>query len=171
LALADRIIVGVSGAEAGIRGFLDAYDPKSGKRVWRTYTVPAPGEPGADSWGGESWKNGGGSSWLAGSDRPAPRPGYPGTRALGLVYWGTGNPGPDWNGDVRPGDNLYTCSLLAINPSDGRIKWHFQFTPHDVHDWDSNEIPILFDANIGGRSRKLVAMANRNAFYYVLDRE
>ena len=161
LALADRIIVGVSGAEAGIRGFLDAYDPKTGKRVWRTYTVPGPGEPGFETWGGDSWKNGGGSSWLTGSYDPA----------LNLVYWGTGNPGPDWNGDVRPGDNLYTCSLLALSPVDGKIKWHFQFTPHDVHDWDSNEIPILFDATVNGRARRLVAMANRNAFYYVLDRE
>jgi alcohol dehydrogenase (cytochrome c) len=161
LALDGRIVIGVSGAEAGIRGFLDAYDPKTGRRVWRTFTVPAPGEPGADTWGGESWKTGGGSAWLTGSYDPA----------LNLVYWGTGNPGPDWNGDARPGDNLYTCSLIALNAADGRIKWHFQFTPHDTHDWDSNEIPVLFDAVVNGRARKLVAMANRNAFYYVLDRE
>ena len=161
LALDGRILIGVSGAEAGIRGLLDAYDPKTGRRVWRTFTVPAPGEPGADTWGGESWKTGGGSAWLTGSYDPA----------LNLVYWGTGNPGPDWNGDARPGDNLYTCSLIALDATDGRIKWHFQFTPHDTHDWDSNEIPVLFDAVVSGRARKLVAMANRNAFYYVLDRE
>ena len=161
LALDGRILIGVSGAEAGIRGFLDAYDPKTGRRVWRTFTVPAPGEPGADTWGGESWKTGGGSAWLTGSYDPA----------LNLVYWGTGNPGPDWNGDARPGDNLYTCSLIALDATDGRIKLHFQFTPHDTHDWDSNEIPVLFDAVVNGRARKLVAMANRNAFYYVLDRE
>jgi alcohol dehydrogenase (cytochrome c) len=161
LALDGRILIGVSGAEAGIRGFLDAYDPRTGRRVWRTFTVPAPGEPGADTWGGESWKTGGGSAWLTGSYDPA----------LNLVYWGTGNPGPDWNGDARPGDNLYTCSLIALSATDGRIKWHFQFTPHDTHDWDSNEIPVLFDAVVNGRARKLVAMANRNAFYYVLDRE
>jgi len=161
LALDGRILIGVSGAEAGIRGFLDAYDPRTGRRVWRTFTVPAPGEPGADTWGGESWKTGGGSAWLTGSYDPA----------LNLVYWGTGNPGPDWNGDARPGDNLYTCSLIALNATDGKIKWHFQFTPHDTHDWDSNEIPVLFDAVVNGRARKLVAMANRNAFYYVLDRE
>jgi len=160
LALEGRIIVGVSGAEAGIRGFLDAYDPKTGKRVWRAHTIPAPGEPGSDTWSGDAWKTGGGSAWLTGSYDPA----------LNLLYWGTGNPGPDWNGDLRPGDNLYTCSLIAINPADGTIKWHFQFTPHDIHDWDSNEIPVLFDAAIDGRPRKLVAMANRNAFYYVLDR-
>ncbi len=161
LALDGRIIIGVSGAEAGIRGFLDAYDPKSGRRVWRTHTIPAAGEPGAETWGGDSWQTGGGSAWLTGSYDPA----------LNLVYWGTGNPGPDWNGDARPGDNLYTCSLIALNATDGKIKWHFQFTPHDTHDWDSNEIPVLFDATINGRARKLVAMANRNAFYYVLDRE
>jgi alcohol dehydrogenase (cytochrome c) len=161
LALDGRILVGVSGAEAGIRGFLDAYDPKTGTRVWRTHTIPAPGEPGSETWSGDSWKNGGGSAWLTGSFDPE----------LNLVYWGTGNPGPDWNGDLRPGDNLYTCSLIALNPADGKTKWHFQFTPHDIHDWDSNEIPVLFDATINGRPRKLVAMANRNAFYYVLDRE
>jgi alcohol dehydrogenase (cytochrome c) len=161
LALDGRILIGVSGAEAGIRGFLDAYDSRTGRRVWRSFTVPAPGEPGADTWGGESWKTGGGSAWLTGSYDPV----------LNLVYWGTGNPGPDWNGDARPGDNLYTCSLIALNATDGRIKWHFQFTPHDTHDWDSNEIPVLFDGVVNGRARKLVAMANRNAFYYVLDRE
>ena len=161
LALNGKILIGVSGAEAGIRGFLDAYDAATGKRLWRSYTVPAPGEAGSETWGGDSWKTGGGSAWLTGSYDPA----------LNLVYWGTGNPGPDWNGDARPGDNLYTCSLIAVNATDGKIKWHFQFTPHDVHDWDSNEIPVLFDAAIDGRPRKLVAMANRNAFYYVLDRE
>jgi len=161
LALDGKIVIGVSGAEAGIRGFLDAYDAKTGRRLWRSFTIPAPGEPGSETWQGDAWKTGGGSAWLTGSYDPE----------LNLLYWGTGNPGPDWNGDVRPGDNLYTCSLVALNPSDGRIKWHFQFTPHDVHDWDSNEIPVLFDAAINGRPRKLVAMANRNAFYYVLDRE
>jgi alcohol dehydrogenase (cytochrome c) len=90
---------------------------------------------------------------------------------LNLLYWGIGNPGPDWNGDVRPGDNLFTCSLLAIDAASGKIKWHFQFTPHDTHDWDANEIPVLLDAEVNGRARKLVVMANRNAFYYVLDRE
>ncbi len=88
-----------------------------------------------------------------------------------LIYWGTGNPGPDWNGDVRPGDNLYTCSLLAVDATTGKLRWHFQFTPHDTHDWDATEIPVLFDAEVRGRPRKLVAMANRNAFYYLLDRE
>ena len=110
LAVKDMIIVGISGAEAGIRGFLDAYDARTGERRWRLYTIPAPGEPGADSWGGDSWKTGGGSTWVTGSYDPA----------LGLIYWGVGNPGPDWNGDSRPGDNLYTCSLLAIDAEIGR---------------------------------------------------
>ena len=108
----------------------------------------------------DSWKTGGGSTWLTGSYDPE----------LNLLYWGTGNPGPDWNGDNRPGDNLYTCSVLALDPDDGTMKWHFQFTPHDMHDWDANETMVLFDAPVNGRARKLVAQANRNGFYYVLDR-
>ena len=161
LALNGKVIVGVSGAEAGIRGFIDAYDAKTGKLAWRTYTIPGPGEKGAETWGGESWAIGGSSTWLTGSFDPA----------LNTLYWTTGNPGPDYDGDVRPGDNLYTCSVLALDPDTGRIKWHFQFTPHDVHDWDSNQIPVLFDDTINGRARKLLAVANRNAFYYVIDRE
>ncbi len=163
LAVDGKIIVGISGGEAGIRGFLDAYDAKTGKLLWRRFTIPAPGEPGHETWQGgknEVWKMGGGATWLTGSYDPE----------LNLLYWGTGNPGPDWNGDVRPGDNLYTCSLLAIDAATGKIKWHFQYTPHDTHDWDSNEIPVLLDAEVNGRARKLVVMANRNAFYYVLDR-
>ena len=160
LAIDGKIIVGVSGAEAGIRGFVDAYDAKTGKRVWRRHTIPGPGEPGFNTWGGDSWKTGGGSTWLTGSYDPE----------LKTLYWVTGNPGPDWNGDDRPGDNLYTCSILALNPDDGSIKWHFQFTPHDTHDWDAVQNVVLFDAQVGGRMRKLVAQANRNGFYYVLDR-
>ncbi len=160
LAIDGKIIVGVSGAEAGIRGFVDAYDAKTGKRVWRRHTIPAPGEPNFNSWGGDSWKTGGGSTWLTGSYDPE----------LKTLYWTTGNPGPDWNGDNRPGDNLYTCALLALNPDDGSIKWHFQFTPHDTHDWDAVQNVILFDSQVNGRPRKLVAQANRNGFYYVLDR-
>jgi len=160
LAVDGKLLIGVSGAETGIRGFIDAYDAKTGKRLWRTWTVPAKGEPGAESWGGDSALHGGGSTWVTGSYDPD----------LNLVYWGTGNPAPDWNDDTRPGDNLYTCSLLALDPATGKIKWHFQFTPHDVHDWDATEIPILFDAQIDGKPRKVVTMANRNGFYYVLDR-
>jgi alcohol dehydrogenase (cytochrome c) len=155
-----KVIVGISGGEAGIRGYLDAYDAQTGKRVWRMYTVPSPGEPGSDTWAGDSWRHGAGATWLTGSYDPA----------LKLLYWGTGNPGPDWNGDARQGDNLFTCSLLAIDVETGRMRWHFQFTPHDVHDWDSNQIPVLVNAEFGGRARSLVVMANRNGFFYVLDR-
>lgn len=161
LALRDRIIVGVSGAEAGVRAFVDAYDPATGERLWRSYTVPAPGEPGSDTWGGESWRTGGGSTWLTGSYDPD----------LDTLYWTTGNPAPDWNGDLRPGDNLFTCALLALDPTTGAIRWHFQFTPHDTHDWDANQIPVLIDGTVDGEERRLVALANRNAFYYLIDRE
>jgi alcohol dehydrogenase (cytochrome c) len=160
LIVEDKIIVGVSGGEAGIRGFLDAYDAKTGKRIWRFWTVPAPGEPGGDSWAGDSWQRGGGATWLTGSYDPD----------LKLLYWGTGNPAPNYHGDVRKGDNLYTSSVVAIDVETGRLRWHFQFTPHDVHDWDANQIPVLIDAEYGGVRRKLVVMANRNGFFYVIDR-
>jgi alcohol dehydrogenase (cytochrome c) len=156
-----KVIVGISGGEAGIRGFLDAYDAATGKRAWRFWTVPAPGEAGGATWAGDSWKRGGGATWLTGSYDPA----------LRLLYWGTGNPGPDWNGDSRKGDNLYTCSVVALDIDTGALRWHFQFTPHDVHDWDANQIPVLVDREIGGRSRALLVTANRNAFYYALDRK
>jgi alcohol dehydrogenase (cytochrome c) len=161
LAIDGKVIVGVSGGEAGIRGLLDAYDAKTGKQLWRFWTVPGPGEPGHETWDQDSWKTGGAPTWVTGSYDPN----------LNLIYWGTGNPGPDWNGDPRAGDNLYSCSLLALDASTGKLKWYFQFTPHDTHDWDATEIPVLIDADIQGRLRKVVAMANRNAFYYLLDRE
>jgi alcohol dehydrogenase (cytochrome c) len=160
LAIDGKIIVGISGAETGIRGFIDAYAADTGKRVWRFWTVPGDGEPGRETWQAESWKTGGGSTWLTGAYDPE----------LNLLYWGIGNPAPDWNGDARKGDNLYTCSLVALDPDTGKLRWHFQFTPHDTHDWDANQIPILVDAEIRGRMRKLVVSPNRNAFYYVLDR-
>ena len=158
LAIKDKVIVGIAGAEGGIRGFLDAYDAKTGERAWRFWTVPAPGEPGSDTWGGDSWKHGGASTWLTGSYDPE----------LNLLYWGTGNPGPDYNGDVRPGDNLYSCSLLALDLDTGKLKWHFQFTPHDTRDFDATQIPVLIDSAAG---RKLVVVPSRNGFHYVLDRE
>ena len=161
LAIKGKIIVGTSGGEAGVRGFIDAYDAKTGQRSWRFDTIPGPGQPGHESWHNDAWKTGGGSTWVTGAYDPQ----------LNLLYWGIGNPAPDWNGDVRPGDNLYTCSFVALDGATGQIRWHFQFTPHDVHDWDSAHVPILFDATIRGRPRKLIANANRNAFYYVLDRE
>jgi alcohol dehydrogenase (cytochrome c) len=160
LAIDGQVIVGISGAEAGIRGFLDSYDAATGERLWRAYTVPAPGEPGSETWQGASWEQGGGSTWLTGSYDPD----------LNLIYWGIGNPAPDWNGDARLGDNLYTASLVAFDADTGEIRWHFQFTPHDTHDWDATEIPVLVDLEWEGRERNLVVMANRNAFYYVLDR-
>ncbi len=160
LAVGDLIVVGISGAEAGIRGFLDAYDARTGERRWRFYTIPAAGEKGVETWGGESYKTGGGSTWVTGTYDPT----------LDLIYWGVGNPGPLWNGDDRPGDNLYTCSLVALDAKTGALRWHFQFTPHDTHDWDATEIPVLLDGRINGKLRHLVTMANRNGFYYVLDR-
>jgi alcohol dehydrogenase (cytochrome c) len=161
LALDGKIIVGVSGGEAGIRGFIDAYDARRGTRLWRFWTVPARGEKGNDTWEGESWVHGAASTWLTGSYDPA----------LKLLYWGTGNPGPDWNGDMRRGDNLFSCSLVALDVETGTLRWHFQFTPHDVHDWDANQIPVLVDTEIGGRPRSIVATANRNGFFYALDRK
>jgi len=160
LVVGGKVVVGISGGEAGIRGFLDAYDAKTGKLAWRFWTVPSPGESGSETWSADSWVHGGGATWLTGSYDPA----------LNLIYWGAGNPGPDSIGDSRTGDNLYTSSLVAIDATTGKAKWHFQFTPHDVHDWDANQIPVLVDAEIGGRVRQLVVQANRNAFFYVLDR-
>jgi alcohol dehydrogenase (cytochrome c) len=139
---------------------LDAYSTKDGKRLWRLWTVPGPGEPGHDTWPGDSWKTGGAPTWVTGTFDPA----------LNLIYWGTGNPAPPFNGDRRPGDNLYTDSLLALEADTGRLKWHFQFTPHDIWDFDSCHVPVLIDAVIQGRMRKLIALANKNSFYYVLDR-
>ncbi len=161
LAINGKIIVGMGGGEGGLRGYIDAYDAKDGKRLWRLYTIPTKGEPGVDTWEGDSYKYGGATTWNTGAYDPE----------LNTLYWGTGNPAPDWNGDLRKGDNLYSCSLLAIDADTGKMKWYFQFSPHETHDWDSAEPPILFDAKIDGQMRKLVVQANRNAFYYVLDRE
>jgi len=161
LALRDKVIVGVSGGEYGIRGFLDAYDAGSGARLWRFWTVPGPGEPGHETWDGDSWKTGSAATWVTGSYDPD----------LNLLYWGTGNPGPDYDGGPRSGDNLYAASLLALNAATGKLQWHFQFTPHDTHDWDANHVPILLDAPFEGRRRKLAIVANRNGFFYVLDRQ
>ncbi len=160
LAIKGKIIVGIAGAEYGVRGFLDAYDAKTGKRAWRFWATPGPGEPGNDSWSGDSWKRGGGTTWVTGSYDPE----------LNLLYWGTGNPAPDYDGTVRLGDNLYSDSVVAVNADTGKLQWHFQFVPHDVNDMDSNQIPVLVDAEWRGKPRKLMLFANRNAFYYVLDR-
>lgn len=160
LAVKDKVIVGVSGGEYGIRGFIDAYDAKSGQRAWRFYTVPGPGQPGHDSWAGDSWTRGGAPAWLTGSYDPE----------LNLIYWPTGNPSPSNDGSERKGDNLYSNSILALDADSGKLKWHFQFTPFDVHDWDATEIPVLLDLEIGGQPRKTLVQANRNGYIYVLDR-
>jgi alcohol dehydrogenase (cytochrome c) len=160
LALKDKVIVGIAPSDHGLNGWLDAYDAATGERLWRWNAIPKPGEPGSETWAGDSWKTGGGDTWLTGSYDPE----------LNLLYWGTGNPAPDFNGDLRNGDNLYTDSMIALDPDTGKLKWHFQFTPHDVHDWDAVEIPVLVDAPIEGKMRKLLLQANRNGFYYVLDR-
>jgi alcohol dehydrogenase (cytochrome c) len=161
LVVKDKVIAGIGGGEQGVRGFLDAYDARTGKRAWRFWTVPAPGEPGGDTWAAESWKLGGGPTWMTGTFDPK----------LNTLYWGVGNPGADLYGENRKGDNLYTCSLIALDPDSGKLKWHFQFTPHDTHDWDAQETPMLLDLKWKGQDRKLVVQANRNGFYYVLDRE
>ena len=161
LIVKDKVVTGIAGGEFGIRGFIDAYDPVTGELEWRTYAIPGPGEPGNDSWSGDSWKTGGAATWITGS--------Y--DSELNLIYWGTGNPGPDWNGDVRLGDNLYSDSALALNGDTGEIAWHFQFTPHDVHDYDSIQVPILADIEYQGSTRKVMMWANRNAFFYTIDRE
>ena len=161
LVVKDKVITGIAGGEFGIRGFLDAYDLETGERLWRFYTIPGEGEPGNETWADDSWKTGGSPTWMTGSYDPE----------LDLVYWGTGNPGPDWNGDVRLGDNLYSDSVLALDPDTGELAWYFQFTPHDVHDWDATQIPVLADVEFDGRMRKLMLWPNRNAFFYVLDRQ
>jgi alcohol dehydrogenase (cytochrome c) len=160
LVVKDKVIVGTGGGEYGIRGFIAAYDATSGKELWKFYNTPAPGEPGSDTWTGDSWKSGGGSIWVTGTYDPA----------LNLTYWGTGNPGPDFNPAQRAGDNLYTNSVVALDADTGKLRWHFQFTPGDRYDWDSTQVPVLADANWRGTPMKLLMLANRNAFYYVLDR-
>jgi len=161
LIVKDQVVTGIAGGEFGIRGFLDSYDASTGDLNWRTHTIPGPDEPGNQTWAGESWRTGGSPTWITGSYDPD----------LDLVFWGTGNPGPDWNGDVRLGDNLYSDTALALNGATGNLEWYFQFTPHDIHDWDAIQVPILADIMYEGTMRKVMMWANRNAFYYTLDRE
>jgi alcohol dehydrogenase (cytochrome c) len=160
LVVDDLVISGVSGGDEGVRGFLDAYRASTGERVWRFWTVPAPGEPGSETWIGRAIEHGCAATWLTGTYDPESK----------LLYWPTGNPCPDYNGDERKGDNLYSSSILAIESATGRLRWHYQFTPHDVHDWDANQTPMLVDARFRGEARKLVVQGNRNGFFYVLDR-
>jgi alcohol dehydrogenase (cytochrome c) len=162
LVVKNKVIIGVAGGDFSSRGYIDAYDANSGERVWRFNTIPLPGEKGSESWPNvEVAARGGGGAWVTGSYDPA----------LNLVYYGTGNPNPDYYGDDRKGDNLYTCSLLALDADTGKLRWHYQFTPHDVHDWDSTHVPVQADITIDGRPRKVIMVANRNGFFYTLDRE
>ncbi len=154
------VITGISGGEFGISGFLEAYDQATGKRIWRFNTVPQPGEAGHETWPSDTWKRGGAPTWLPGSFDPD----------LNLLYWAVGNPGPDFNGDLRKGDNLYTCSVIALDPDTGKLKWYYQFTPNDTHDWDATEDLVLVDRMWHGVRRKLLLQADRNGIFYVLDR-
>ena len=156
------VIIGVAGGDFSSRGFIDAYDAQTGARLWRFNTIPGAGEPGSESWPNPDVAlRGGGAAWVTGSYDPA----------LNLVYYGTGNPNPDYYGDDRAGDNLYTCSLVALDADTGKLRWHFQFTPHDIHDWDSAHVPVQADVTIAGQPRRVVMVANRNGFFYTLDRE
>jgi alcohol dehydrogenase (cytochrome c) len=160
LVVGDMVLTGVGGGEFGIRGFVDAYDVASGQRRWRFYTIPELGQPGIDTWKGDSFRRGGAPTWLTGSYDPD----------LRLLYWTVGNASPNFDGDARSGDNLYSDSIVALDVDSGKLRWYFQFSPHDTHDWDSNQIPVLADGVVAGMKRKTLLLANRNAFYYELDR-
>lgn len=156
-----KVLTGISGGEYGIRGFVDAYDAATGERAWRFYTVPAPGQPGSDTWEApDTWQTGGGPTWLTGT--------Y--DAAQDLVLWGVGNPSPDFNGLVRPGDNLYTNSVLALDPDDGALRWHYQYTPHDVWDYDAVQVTVLADVPWRGESTPMALHADKNGYFYALDR-
>ena len=160
LVVKDKVLVGTSGGDDGVRGFVAAYDAMTGKLAWRFWTIPGPGEFGSASWPGQAYLHGGGTTWMPGTYDPT----------LNLVFWGTSNPAPDFNDDVRPGDDLYTDCVLALDADTGKLKWHFQFTPHDLFDYDAVETPILIDSVYQGEPRKLLVQANRNGYLYVLDR-
>jgi PQQ-dependent dehydrogenase (methanol/ethanol family) len=160
LAVAGKVMIGVGGGEYGLRAFLDSFDAATGKHLWRFNTVPGPGEPGNETWPGDTWKRGGSGVWLTGSYDPA----------LKLLYYGIGNPAPSFNSVIRAGDNLYSASVVALDLETGKLRWHYQFTPNDSHDWDSEEAMVLVDRRIAGQDRKLLVHADRNGFYYTLDR-
>jgi len=160
LVVKDKVIVGVAGGEYGIRGFVAGFEAATGKQIWHTDTIPDPDQPGHDSWRGADWEHGGAPVWMTGSYDPD----------LNLTYWGTGNPGPDFNADQRMGDNLYSDSVLALDPDTGKMKWYFQFSPHDPYDYDSVQVPVLVNGDWNGSPRKLMLWGNRNGFFYVLDR-
>jgi alcohol dehydrogenase (cytochrome c) len=160
LVVKDKVIVGTSGGDDGVRGFVAAIDAETGKLAWQFWTIPGPGEPGSSSWPGELYKHGGGTTWMPGTFDPE----------LNTLYWGTSNPSPDFDGGPRPGDDIYTDCVLALDPDTGKLKWYFQFTPHDLFDYDATETAVLIDAAYKGEPRKLLVEANRNGFLYVLDR-
>ena len=170
LVVKDKVIVGTAGGDAGVRGFLAAYDVTTGDEVWRFYTIPAPGEPGSETWepctpelpdcDPDAWMHGGGAVWLTGSYDPE----------TNLTFWGVGNPGPDYSYYQRPGDNLYASSVVALDADTGDLAWHFQFTPGDRYDYDALQIPVLVDLDINGTIVKAMLWANRNGFFYILDR-
>lgn len=163
LIVGNKVIVGISGGEYQTRGFIDAFDPASGERIWRFNTIPGPGEPGSETWPDDPviLAQGGGGTWMNGSYDPE----------LNLIYWGVGNPNPDYYDENRPGDNLYSDSIVALDANTGELRWHYQFTPHDINDWDSNHMPVLADIEWEGEPRRVVMVGNRNGFFYVLDRE
>lgn len=160
LVVKDDVIVGTSGGDSGVRGFVAAYDAKRGTLKWRLWTIPGPGEFGSASWPGDLYLHGGATTWMPGTYDPE----------LDTVYWTTSNAAPDFDGSSRPGDDLYTACVLAIDPNSGKLKWYFQFTPHDVYDYDANETPVLVDREENGAVRHLLLQADRNGFFYVLDR-
>jgi alcohol dehydrogenase (cytochrome c) len=160
LIVKDKVLVGTSGGDDGVRGFLAAFDAETGKEKWRFWTIPGPGEKGSESWPGDMYLHGGGATWMPGTYDPD----------LNTLYWGTGNPSPDYDGSVRPGDDLYTSSLLALDPDAGTLKWYFQYTPHNLYDYDAVQTPVIVDARFRGEPRKLIVTANRNGFLYILDR-
>lgn len=160
LIVKDKVIVGTAGGDRGIGGIIAAYDAKTGKEVWRFHTIPQPGDPHFGTWAGDSWKKGGAAIWNTGSYDPE----------TNLTFWGTGNPAPDWDGRNRLGDNLYSDSVLALDADTGKLKWFYQFTPHDEVDYDATQVPVLADIDWKGSPRKVMLWANRNGLMYVMDR-
>jgi len=160
LVIKDKVLVGTAGGDGGAPGIIAAFDAKTGQEVWRFHTIPEPGEPGNDTWSGDSWKKGGAAVWNTGAYDPESN----------LTYWGTGNPAPDWDGRERLGDNLYSNCVVALDADTGKLKWYYQFTPHDEMDYDATQVPVLADLNWQGRPRKVMLWANRNGLMYVLDR-